>query len=165
MVDVPTLSIVVAAASVVAGVVYYAFQLRHSVKARQMDLLMRLYLTWGSEDMKKAFQKVIALEFMDFDDFVKKYGSFSPEPSPVSVSVDRVAWFMNGIGFLVHKKLVDIESVDELFGHGIIWLWEKLKPIIEGWRKRLGTPKSNMWFEYLDNEMKKREQRPQQIQQ
>jgi hypothetical protein len=34
MVDVSTLSIVVAATSVVAGVIYYVFQLRHSDKAR-----------------------------------------------------------------------------------------------------------------------------------
>jgi len=74
MADIQTVSIVIAATSVVAGVVYYAFQLRHSIKARQMDLLMRLYLTWGSEDMKKALQDVFATEFKDYDDFMKKYG-------------------------------------------------------------------------------------------
>jgi len=49
VVDIQTVSIAIASASVVAGVVYYALQLRHQartrqdvVKARQVDLLMRL---------------------------------------------------------------------------------------------------------------------------
>jgi len=158
MVDISTLSVVIAAASVVAGVVYYAFQLRHSVKARQMDLFMRLYLTWGSEDMKKAYGKVLALEIKDYNDFVKKYGSIaSAERSPIWVDIDRVGWFINGVGFLVYRKFADIGLVDELMGYGVIFLWEKMKPLVEGWRKELNIPKSFQWFEYLCNEMKKRE--------
>jgi len=165
MVDIPTLSIMIAAASVVAGVVYYAFQLRHSVKARQMDLLMRLYLTWGSEDMKKAYGRFLALEIQDYNDFVKRYGAInSPERSPVWVDMDRVGWFFNGVGFLVFEKFVNIKLVDDLMGYGVIFIWEKMKPLVEGWRKQLNIPKSFAWFEYLANEMKKREARLQQSQ-
>jgi len=159
MVDIPTLSIVFAAASVMAGVVYYAFQLRHMVKTRQMDIMMRLYLTWGNEDMKKAWGRVLALEIKDYHDFAKEYGTInSAERSPVWVDIDRVGWFMNGVGFLVHGKFVDIGLVDDLMGYGVIFLWEKMKPLVEGWRKQLNIPKSFGWFEYLYDEMKKREQ-------
>jgi len=51
-VDVQTVSIAIASASVVVGVVYYALQLRHQAKARQdmvkarhADVFMRLYST------------------------------------------------------------------------------------------------------------------------
>ena len=54
MVDIQTVSIAIASASVVAGVVYYALQLRHQDKMRHLDLFMRLYSTWGSEDMLNA---------------------------------------------------------------------------------------------------------------
>jgi len=37
MVDVQTVSIVVASASVVAWIIYYAFQVRHQSKVRQTD--------------------------------------------------------------------------------------------------------------------------------
>jgi len=43
MVDVQTVSIVIASASVVAGVVYYALQIRHQAKMRQTDFIVRLY--------------------------------------------------------------------------------------------------------------------------
>ena len=43
--------------------------------------------------------------------------------------------------------------------------WEKIKPIVKGIRKQLNKPKFYSWFEYLYNEMQKREQRLQQTQQ
>ena len=156
VVDIQTISIAVASLSVVAGVVYYAIQIRHQSKTRQMDLLMRLYLTWGSEDMKKALQDVFALEFGDYEDFIKKYGL----ASQAWVDVDKVGWFMNGVGFLVHEGFVNIRLVLGLFhAQGWIMMWEKLKPVIEGVRKKFGFPESYVWFEYLYYEVKKREQR------
>ena len=163
MVDVSTFSIVIAATSVVAGVIYYSFMLRNQAKARQMDLFMRLYLTWGSEDMKKASGRFLALKIKDYDDFVKKYGPpFSAEPererSQVWEDIDRIGWFFNGIGLLVHRKFVDLRLVDDFLGYGVVLAWEKIKPLVYGWRKQYNMPKSFSWFEYLANEMKKREQ-------
>jgi hypothetical protein len=154
MVDIQTVSIAIASASVVAGIVYYAFQIRHQTRMRQMDLLMRLYLTWDSEDMKKALQDVLALEFKDYDDFIKKYGL----ASQAYVAFDRVAWFMNGVGFLVHEGFVNMKMVLGLFhAQGWIMMWEKLKPVVEGVRKSFGFPESYAWFEYLYDEVKKRQ--------
>ena len=155
MSEIQTVSIAIASVSVVAGVIYYAIQIRHQSRTRQMDLLMRLYLTWGSEDMKKALQDVFALEFENYDDFMKKYGL----GSQAWVDVDKVGWFINGIGFLVHEGFVNIKLVLGLFHkHALIMLWEKLKPVAEGVRKKFGFPESYAWFEYMYNEVKKREQ-------
>jgi len=57
----------------------------------------------------------------------------------------------------VHGKFVDIRQVDDLIGYGVIFIWEKMKPLVYGWRKQLNMPKSFGWFEYLANEMKKRQ--------
>jgi len=156
MVDIQTVSIVIASAGLLAAAIYYVLQIRHQTKMRQMDLLMRIYLTWGSEDMKKALQTVFALEFKDYDDFIKKYGP----SSRAWVDVDKVGWFLNGLGFLVHEGFVNIKLVLGLF-HAAAWimLWEKLKPVVEGVRKTFGFPESYAWFEYLYDEVKKREQR------
>ena len=156
MVDISTISIAVASAGLLVAAIYYVLQIRHQTKMRQMDLLMRIYLTWGSEDMKKALQDVFALEFEDYDDFIKKYGL----SSRAWVDVDKVGWFMNGLGFLVHEGFVNIKLVLGLFhAQGWIMLWEKLKPVVEGVRKTFGFPESYAWFEYLYNEVKKRQQK------
>ena len=136
MVDVSTVSIVIATASVVAGVIYYSFMLRNQAKARQMDLFMRLYLTWGSEDMKKAAGRFLALKIKDYDDFVKKYGPVIAEPeherSQVWEDIDRIGWFFNLMGFLVKEKIVHIKLVDELLGYWVIKNWETIKPLVYG---------------------------------
>jgi len=156
MVDISTISIVVASAGVLAAAIYYVLQIRHQNRMRQIDMLMRLYATWGSEDLQKAAWTVLELKFKDYDDYVKKYGTSG---TPANVAIFKVAWFFNGIGVLLQGKLADIKLVDKLFGYMVIWLWEIMKPIVEGERKQFNQPKSLEWFEYLYNEMKRREQK------
>jgi len=165
MVDIQTVSIVIASASVVAGVVYYTLQLRHQararqdmVKARQTDLLMRLYSTYGSKEFQEALWKVHKLEFEDYNEYLKKYGS-TASVTPANRAIWTVSWFFNSMGLLLHSRLADIDQVDDLFGYAVIWMWEKVKPVIlEGYRPQPKMQKSMQWFEYLYNEIKKREQ-------
>jgi hypothetical protein len=67
---------------------------------------------------------------------------------------------MEGIGVLLHRKLVDIEPLQELFP--IESGWRKLAPILIASRKQSGNPENWKWFEHLYNEAKKREQKLQQ---
>jgi hypothetical protein len=162
MVDIQTVSIAIATTSVVIGVVYYVLQLRHQDRVRHLDLFMRLYSTWGSEDFNKAHRRFLALKVEDYDGFVKKYGpvaSEEAEPSQIWTDIDRIGWFFNMMGFLVKEKIVNIKLVDELLGYWVIRAWETVcKPIIYGARKQYNIPESYQWFEYLYNETKKREQ-------
>jgi len=165
-VDVQTVSIAIASASVVVGVVYYALQLRHQAKARQdmvkarhADVFMRLYSTYGSKEFQEELWKVHELEFEDYNGYLKKYGS-PALVTPASRAIWTVGWFFNGMGLLLHSRLADIDQVDDLFGYAVIWMWEIVKPVIlEGYRQQPKMQKSMQWFEYLYNEVKKREQK------
>ena len=156
MVDIQTISIAIASAGVLVAAIYYVLQIRHQKRMRQTDVLMRLYSTWVSEDLQKAGWAVMELEYKDYEDYVKKYGASG---TLHNILVWRVGHFFNGIGVLVQSQLADINLVDKLFGFYVIWLWEIMKPMVEGSRKQFNVPKSLEWFEYLYNEMKKREQR------
>jgi len=156
MVDVSVLSIVIAAASVTVAAVFAVFQMRNLVKARKMDLIIRLYLNWGEVEMKKSYSGLLAVEITTYEDFIKRYGSYaSPDHAQIWTDIDRICWFVNGYSYLIHKDLANKKDVVELFGHGLIPMWEKLRPITEGLRKDLNSPKSWQWFEYLYNEIKK----------
>jgi len=159
MVDISTFSIVIAAASVVAGVIYYSFQLRNQTKMRQTDLVMRLYSDYRSNEFREALIKVMNLQFEDYEDYVKKYGPwFSDEPAHKAMAM--VAMFFEGIGILLYKKLIDASLTYDLFSFAPIKLyWEKMKPVILGLREQYNDPKIFEWFEYLYNEIKKIEQR------
>jgi len=66
--------------------------------------------------------------------------------------------FFDGVGVLLYKKLIDVDLAARLFRNSAIYTWEKMKPIIEGYRRE-GHPQLLAEYEYLYNEMKKREQR------
>ena len=150
-----TVSIAIASAGVFAAAIYYIIQIRHQTKVRQTDLVVRLYSIYGSKEFQEAWATVRDFEFKDYDDFMKKYGW--------SAAMSEVGLFFEGVGVLLHKKLVDISMVDDLFTGPIKMTWEKMKPIIEGHRRRKEYPQFYEWLEYLYNEMKKREQKLQQV--
>ena len=155
MVDIQTVSIGIASASVVAGVLYYAFQLRHQARTRQTDLVMRLYATFSSNEFQDAWAKVrsSASKFESIDDiydFDRKVGLRE---------VNQVCLFFEGVGILLQRRLVDTSMIEDLFGGAIARTWEKVRTGVTKARQQLNDPTIYYYFEYLYNEMKKKEQR------
>jgi len=150
VVDIQTVSIVIASASVVIAAIYYIFQIRHQTKIRQTDLIMRLYSSYGSIEFQEAFWRLMNREYKDFDDYEKQYGW---------AETVGIGTFFEGIGVLLMRKLTNIQLVDDLFTTPIKLSWEKMKPLVYDSRKRWNSPAAYEWFEYLYNEMKKREQK------
>jgi len=162
MVGITEISAVVAAAGVLVGVVYYILDMRNQTKRRQMDMVMRLYSTFMSKELSKSLLVIMGLEYSTYDEFIGKYGTPNPE-KPIWVAYMMVISFFNEVGMLLHRKFIDIESVDELFSFRIALFWGRLKPLIYDMRKQLKGQVGD-WFEYLYNEMKKREQKLQKVQ-
>jgi hypothetical protein len=148
MVDIQTVSIVLASAGVIAGLVYYVLDLQHQKKVRQSDLVLTLYATFGSNEFQERWTEFIKGDYKDYADFVKKYNIRS-NPAPES------AWLFEALGVLLKKKLIDISTIDDLFTGPSKWFWEKLKPIAEDIRKEFNYPQYAEHVEYLYNEMKR----------
>ena len=147
MVDIETVSIAIASASVVAGVIYYALQIRHQTKIRKMDFIMRMPSTFLSKEVFQTLATVRKTEFKNYDDYEEKCG----------VEARQVADFGENLGFLVKRKLIDIGLVADRYD--MYEVYEKLRPWIEETRRRANNPRLYEWFEYVVKEMKKREQR------
>jgi len=148
--DISSLSAIIAAIGVMIGVVLTVLEVRNWVNTRQTDLVIRLYSTFGSDEIQEAWERIQTREFKDFDSYRKEYGL---------QDVNKVGWFFEGLGVLLHRKLIDISLVDDLFSSPVKRAWEKLKPVAEGERNQTNRPQIWEWFEYVYNEMKKREQR------
>jgi hypothetical protein len=160
VVDITEISAMIAAAGVLVGVVYYILDMRHQSKVRQTDLVMKLYSELGSKEYLEAYPNFFTLEFKDYKDFQNKYPRGMSLDAPAAwVSYMMHCYFFERVGILLHRKLIDIELVDDLFTIAIKDNWEKVKPIVEGIRQKRGWPQYWEWFEYLYNEMKKREQK------
>jgi hypothetical protein len=156
MVDIQTISIAVASASVTLAAIYYVWQISHQIKLRKTDNVIRLSSFGTRRDFLEACSDIFAVEFEDYDDFVKKYGAlFSKKPVPMSFFI--VGNFMERVGVLLKNKLLDISLVSQLMN--VTDFWEKMKPVIEGIRKEENNQSYYEYFEYLYNEVKKRERK------
>ena len=158
MLDIPSISAIAAAIGVLVGVVFTVLQLRDLVKTRQTDLILRLQSDWRGRELRESYVRVMNMKFKTYEEFAEKYPLWSEIESADYRAVSEVGSFFDGVGILLHRKLVDVEMVDELFGTRIKDAWEKLKPAIEGRRKEV-NPVLRKWFEYLYNEIKQREDR------
>lgn len=158
VVDITEISAIVAAVGVIIGVVLTVLELRHLRGQRQTDLLVRIvpWVNIGSIELQQALMKTLKTEYKDYDDFVKRYGELHSE-KPEQAAILAVANYFEGIGILVRRKLVDIDLVYDFWGPDINAIWEKLKPIIEGEKRKWNYPTLNI--EYLFDEMKKKEQK------
>lgn len=155
-----TISILIASAGVFVAAIYYIFQIRHQTRFRETDLEIRMNPVFNLNGIEwvQAMRKVTALEYKDYDDFVKKYGTLSIE-TPITVAVATICNWFEAVGYLLKRNLVSADYLWDCHGHIGIFVWEKLKPVIEGHRKQYNMP--GLWkpFEYFCNEMKKREQK------
>ena len=151
-----TVSIAIASAGVFLAAIYYILQIRHQTRMRQTDILWRIYSSFNTRETREAGIKLQSLEFRDYNDYVKKYGQFFSE-NPVGMALGTVGNLYEGIGILLHRQLIDLELASEFLP--VSMTWEKIKSVIEGARQQYNMPKLYEWFEYLYNEVKKREQR------
>ena len=170
MVDIQTISIAIASGGVFVAAIYYIFQIRHQTKLRQTDLVIRLFSAFLSQEGVDEFMRFSKLEFDDYEDYVNRYGPILSggkgglgfNDTPEFRGLLFVDNFFNEVGCLLYRKLIDADLVRDVFTYRIEFLWKKAEPIIQGLRKESNQPEMGKWFEYLYNEVKKREQKLQQ---
>lgn len=159
MLGITEISAILAAAGVLVGVVYYMLDIRHQNKIRKTDLALRLYSITATNEFGDAFGKVYRLQVKDYQDYVKQYGlPLGGEGNPMQKAFGIVMSFYVLLGTLLYRKLIDIDMVyDEIGGSYPMALYEKVKPILVGMRKEFGEPAAQIEFDYLIDELKKKE--------
>jgi hypothetical protein len=153
--DITTVSVLIASAGVLIAAAYYISQIRYQRKLRPADMVMRLYRTFASMDFQKAYQKVQNLEFESLEDYKNKYEN----DSEFEIAVMYVCLFFEGVGVLLHRKLIDLDLVDDLMSTDILYTWARCGELIKSWRESQDRPQVLEWFEYLSNELQNREKK------
>lgn len=155
MVEITEISVFVAAAGVLVGIIYYILQMRYQNNVRKADLLIRLYSTTNSKEIMDPAWNVSRLTVKDYEDYVKQYGSFLSE-NPMHRDVVKILGMYDLIGSLLYKKLIDPDLAYNVLGVGHTkLLYERLKPILLGIRKETNEPGAYSGFDYLVKELKR----------
>jgi hypothetical protein len=113
---------------------------------------MPIYSTSYSEEHIKAIEEIRQWEWEDYDDYMAKYGE---EVNPEAYLMYRkVFGYLEGLGVLVRRGLIDPSLVDDLMSGLIIGYWEKFEPYFDERRRRLNWPQVGEQIEYLYNQVK-----------
>jgi hypothetical protein len=165
MADIQTISVVIAAISVVIGVINSILSSRKAdqqrqveVETRQAELFMQMYNRWSTPDMMKGYGLVrFRSAWTDYDDWAQKYG---PDHGDFDVWASGMSLFsfFEGLGVLVQRGLIDIGLVEDLMGNRLVDTWSKYRPVREEGIRRGRDPKSWDHTEYLYHELKQRQQ-------
>jgi hypothetical protein len=157
MADITEASAIIAAAGVLVGVAYYILDMRQQTIMRKTDLIVRLYSMTQNSEYQKAFREVVISQFKDYEDYVRKYGRIYSGASIHEAMISVLSPF-EMVGILLFRKQIDIRSVYDMFGTGMVKrLYEKFKPVIVGLRKESDDPSLFVGFEYIHDELVKKE--------
>ena len=145
------LAIILTGLGLIVSLVYYANVLSNQNKIQKTQILQKAFESLSTKDTNLDWWKVEYLEWEDYDDFRAKYG---PEVDIETWAMINKVWNeMNGIGYLVHQGVMNIESVYDYGGGRPTWMYRKYKPIIE--EQRLKNSYRFVWWDYLYEEMRK----------
>ena len=164
MVDYQTISIVFTGLSISLAAFYYISTLRNSqrnqelalkaqqqqLETRQAQLFMQIYNQWNTTEFGLQYEKCMSMDWTDYEDFENIYMNNAEEVNRFRM----IARFFEGVGVLVHRDLIDVTLVDDLFSGEMTRFWEKFEPMVKEIRVRWGWPQSLEWTEYLHKEIR-----------
>jgi hypothetical protein len=155
--DIQTVSIVIAAVSVVIGVINSIQSSREAKRQRQTELFMQVYDRYNQVEYRRIFQELRLQQWNDYEDWERKYGP--PDNIDTWSRIESIGAYIEGIGVLVEEELIDLRLVNNLLHDQIIMLWEKYGPIVKERRRRYsGSRRSGDSMEYLYNRIIQLEQ-------
>jgi len=131
---------------VVLGVVFVVIQLRHMEMHRNLDISMKLFEWAESDRLRKAFRWIEnEFQFQDYD----KYKAQETTDSEASEYPYQVTAFFEQIGFLVEKRFVDLDIIDDRLGSHIVSNWKTLEPWIMAVRQEKENNEFGRHFQRL----------------
>ena len=159
MIDFQTILTYLTLISVPVGVFYHIMTLANTrrnqeltLENRNAQLLMIIYDKYTETELMKQQVEILNSDWKDIEDFWNRYG---PQTNPEFYSkFGRLAYYFDGIGVLLKRRLVDKDAIYDLMGVYILQYWNNYYgPLMSGLRERWNNPDAYKQFEYLATEM------------
>ena len=125
--------------------------MRQTLETRKLQFVTSITSQLLSEEGQRRYGELLNMEWKDYDDFEKKYGS--------DYNLDNYAkrmnvWkFYNTLGMLLREKLIEPEVLYRINDINPCLMWSKFKDIIVEQRKRYGGEDAFSDFELLKDEI------------
>ena len=154
MIDIQTISYVVAGISVSLAAIYYVINIRMSNRARQAAILSSLQSRIDTPEFWEHYIDIVYVyRHMNYEEFSRKVLSNKKKSAEV---MSVVSTFYH-IGWLVKKKLLDIHAVIG-FTFDVVVVYDAVMPYLERFgieQDQPFRPGHYPYFTYLYDEIKK----------
>ena len=133
MVDTAVLTMVkdiVTILGVVGGFTYYVMTIRNQRENQQLVSVNNMISALRDEKMYRNFLESLDFEWVDFEDFTRKYKTHEQEPKWMPIMN-----YFDSFGYLWKKGVVTIKDLSNSFRYGYILYWRKFKPIVKAHRR------------------------------
>ena len=160
LVTLQTISYIAGAIGVCIGGLSFAFNMRASqrnmnqtLETRKLSFVTSITNQLLSEEGQRRYGELLNMEWKNYDDFEKKYGS--------DYNLDNYAKRMsvwntyNTLGMLVREKLIEPEVLYSITGTNPIFMWSKFKDLIAESQERYGGGDTLSDFKFLSNEIQR----------
>jgi hypothetical protein len=142
-----SISYMAGALGVCVAAFYYVLNLRETNRNRRITFTNSIMQQMQSEEGEKRFIDCLNMQWTDFDDFWRKYDS---RVNPENFAKRMSLWsHCESLGYLYNANLIDFDTVYNVGGDQVGWVWMKFKPIIEGYRRTDFSPNAYSNFEHL----------------
>ncbi len=132
-----------ASLSVIAGIGIGLVQLRHIARRRQEETVLRAYGPFLDQTVSRAYWTVQSWRFGSYEEFER---SATIEDR---VTLDIVSMQFEMMGILYHRGLAPLDLLDDLLAEPTIMAWNRIAPIVYGYRARHSAPDWSRWHEAL----------------
>ncbi|MHA1949282.1 MAG: DUF4760 domain-containing protein [Candidatus Thorarchaeota archaeon] len=153
--DLQTMSALVAAISVVVGVIMSVVSIlassRNFSNSRKAQLFLQLNDRASEEDFIKKTYDLLSWTWSDAAEFRKKYAS-NVDELPVFINVST---FYDSMGTLVRNGLTEVKFMPRMMALTLVQFWEKIASIVEELETKWGSPGLYDNVEYLYHEVRK----------
>ncbi|MCX6653578.1 MAG: hypothetical protein NTY03_00500 [Candidatus Bathyarchaeota archaeon] len=153
-----SVSYIAGALGVCVAAIFYVLNLRISqrnmrqtLETRKLQFVTSITNQLLSEEGQRRYGELLNMEWKDYDDFEKKYGSdYNMDNYAKRASVWKT---YNTLGMLVREKLVEPEVLYRINDVNPCFMWSKFKDIIAENRRRYSGKDTFSDFEFLNNEL------------
>ncbi|MFW9925441.1 MAG: hypothetical protein ACFFDM_01610 [Candidatus Thorarchaeota archaeon] len=149
--DLQTISIIVAAVSVVVGVIMSILSLRNYAKSRRASIFLDFHKQADQEFLEDLFEVVGEWSWSNYEQFMAKYGPTASRKNWAKFI--HVSSFFDSMGKLLEEKITDAELIPEAMAVIAMAWWEKIEPIqadiAKRWRYSGSLDSSKFLYETL----------------
>lgn len=129
--------------AVILGIVLGLIQLRALAHQRQEDMVLRAYEPFLDPDFSRAFWQVQTWKYTTFEQFEAE------ATLDDQVTLDVVSMQFETMGLLYKRGLAKLDFLDDLVAEPTLMTWNKIAPLVYGFRAREQVPGWSQWHEGL----------------